>query len=975
MFEPFLKPRVFGLPPGVDFAGEVIAGLNQRLEAEGPEALARVEIVANTRRLQRRLRDVLDEGPARLHPRIRVIGDLALDPMPTLSLPVPPLQRRLELMRLVRGLIMAQPDLAPEAAAIDLADSLARLFDEMEGEGIDPETLRSIEVPEASGHWQRALLFVDVVAAYLKRDDAAPGAEGRLRSLAGHLSSKWHAEPPDHPILMVGSTGSRGATRVLMEAISRLPQGAVILPGFDTDLPETVWNSMGDPSLSEDHPQYRFRSLMDALDIMPNDVGPWTDTPPPCPERNALISLSLRPAPVTDQWLSEAPLLSDLDRACDGMTLVAAESRREEADTIALRLRYAVQEGRTAALISPDRMLTRQVAAALDRWDIVPDDSAGVPLSLSPPGRLFSHVMGGMDPPLRAQTLIEVLKHPLAATGADDRGPHLLMVRELELWMRKRGVPFPTVSDLDAWVEKSPETRGPWADWVAEILGNWSAVSGQVSLEQRLDQHIALLETICAGPSQDGSGGLWDEAAGRAARSLFDDVKMHGSAAGELNQSEFASLLKRLLSAGEVRDRDAGHPQVLIWGTLEARVQSADLVILGSMNDGTWPELPGPDPWLNRQMRREAGLLLPERRVGLSAHDYQLAMAAPEVWITRSIRSDDTQTVPSRWINRLTNLLGGLDDSAPLDAMRHRGAAWVAAARQAAAPRSAVPRAKRPAPCPPASARPGQISVTEVEALTRDPFEIYAKRVLKLRPLHPLQREADALLRGILVHDVMEQFTKHGVDPSDDQASQVLHQITDEVLAAQCPWPTARALWQGRIGRVVDWFLLTEAQRRTQATPTYFEAESETILAQSGTKLIGRADRIDITTEGSAVIYDYKTGTPPSKKQQTVFNPQLLLLAALAERGAFRDLGAMTAKAAYIGLGSDPSEVPAPLDDNPPDKIWAELDALMIEWQSPDRGYTARIANKVDQEDRDYDHLSRLGEWDVTDTAEPVVLT
>ena len=79
----------------------------------------------------------------------------------------------------------------------------------------------------------------------------------------------------------------------------------------------------------------------------------------------------------------------DLPAATAGLTLARSARRRGiEALAIALRLRAAVQEGRRAALISPDRELTRQVAAALDRWGIEPDDSGGTPLHQTPPGRL-----------------------------------------------------------------------------------------------------------------------------------------------------------------------------------------------------------------------------------------------------------------------------------------------------------------------------------------------------------------------------------------------------------------------------------------------------------------------------------------------------------------------------------------------------------------------------------------------------------
>ena len=196
-----------------------------------------------------------------------------------------------------------------------------------------------------------------------------------------------------------------------------------------------------------------------------------------------------------------------------------------------------------------------------------------------------------------------------------------------------------------------------------------------------MDQHLSLAEAIVSGSDTGKSDPLWHMQAGRAAREVMDDLAEHASHGGQMSASDYTDLAGALLSAAEVRDRDAPHPRIMIWGTLEARVQGADLVILGGLNDGTWPEAPPPDPWLNRAMRKEAGLLLPERRIGLSAHDYQQAIAAPEVWLTRAIRSDEAETVPSRWLNRLENLLTGLKDQGggvAWDQMGARGQKWLA---------------------------------------------------------------------------------------------------------------------------------------------------------------------------------------------------------------------------------------------------------------------------------------------------------
>ena len=973
MFPDGPTPRLFGLCPGADFASAVVQGLERRMQGRPPEAMARVTVYVNTRRMQRRMTSIFDAGPARLLPRIRLITDLAHDAIASdLPPPVAPLRRRLELSQFVAQLLDQQPDLAPRTALFDLSDSLAKLLDEMQGEGVPPDRIAALDVTDLSGHWERSLTFLRIVQRYFGATTEAPDQEARQRLVIERLVSAWAENPPTDPIIVAGSTGSRGATALFLQAVARLPQGAVILPGFDFDLPALVWEALSDPLTSEDHPQFRFRRLMDGLGLSSASVQPWEPVQAPSPGRNKLISLSLRPAPVTDQWLREGPLLGDLYDATNGLTLVQAASPRQEAEVIALRLRQAVADGQTAALITPDRMLTRQVAAALDRWNIVPDDSAGLPLPLSPPGRFLRQVIDLFDAQLTSEALLSLLKHPLCHTGVD-RNLHLLATRDLELELRRNGPPFPTAASVRDWAD-TVKKHGDWAHWLAGLIDGLDA-TGPRSLADHLSTHLTVATGFAAGPGQTGSGDLWLETAGREAKRVCDLIALHADAGGTMLPHDYAAVFNSVLNGAEVRNPDIAHPQVLIWGTLEARVQGADLIILGGMNDGTWPETPQPDPWLNRVMRQKAGLLLPERRIGLSAHDYTQAMAGQEVWVTRSARSDDAETVASRWINRLTNLLEGLPEQngpASLAAMKARGDAWLAKAALVSAPDAQVPAMPRPSPRPPVAARPKRLSVTRIKTLIRDPYAIYAEFVLRLRQLDPLSPSPDAPMRGIILHAVMEQFSRAKIRPDAPEARAALMQIAASVLDAECPWPTVRKLWMARIDRVADWFLQTETARQMLAEPRYFEATGQVALDRLDFTLSAKADRFDIAPDGSVLIYDYKTGEVPSAKQQQFFDKQLLLEAAMVEAGAFSDLGQPRVSAAhYIGLGSNPVQSHAPLDKITPSAIWAEFHTLMTVWADPERGYSARMFMLKTTDTGYYDHLARFGEWDETTPVTP----
>ncbi|MBL6637140.1 MAG: double-strand break repair protein AddB [Planktomarina sp.] len=965
MFEDQPGFRVFGTYSGQAFPETLLEGLTTRLQGAAPEQWARVEVYVNTQRMQRRLAELFLQGPARLMPKFHLVTDLAHDPLLSdLPMPVPTLKRRLEIAQLVRKLIQRVEGLAPASAVFDLANSLADLMDEMQGEGIAPDVIEGLDISDFSGHWERALQFITIVQRYFEGGEA-PDKEARQRASVFALTQRWQESPPDHPILVAGSTGSRGTTFHLMKAVAGLPQGAVILPGFDFDMPRRVWAQLSDPKTSEDHPQYRFSRLLGALDLTSEQVIPWIESAPKAAARNRLVSLALRPAPVTFHWRQEGPYLTELDQATQDITWLEAPNQRVEAKAIALRLRQAAELGQTAAVISPDRNLTRRIATALAAWNITPDDSAGIPLSLTAPGRFLLHVLDLAQPQLTSETLLVLLKHPLAHSGAD-RGQHLRNTRELELYLRRDGPAFLTAQTLLQWAETKDHYR-PWVDWInAKVFDRWP--QGPQPLENWIAHHRTLAEGLSAGLVGD-SGQLWEQAPGRDTKTEIENLTKYAPAAGDVDLTDYSAILRGVLNAGQTRNQNHVHSNILIWGTLEARVQSADLVILAGLNDGTWPEPPAPDPWLNRSLRLQAGLLLPERRIGLSAHDFQQAVGAKAVWLTRSIRSDDAETVPSRWLNRIENLLNGLekpDDASWMDRMRARGNEWLGKVEALEAPQAAPPSI-RPSVAPPVACRPESLSVTDIKHLIRDPYAIYAKRILDLKRLDSLTKSADAPLRGTVIHDLLEAFLQTGPWTNAEAAKATLLALAEERLQATVPWPAARRMWLARVVRFSEWFVTQEMVRQAQIVSTKTEIKGEIDLPELNFTLRGTADRIDLLNDGTAHIYDYKTGKPPTQAQQLHFEKQLLLEVEILRRGGFPGLGSLKVTGAtYIGLDNAPTELPAPIDEA---DVWSDLSKLIRAYQSAEQGYAARRAMLKAEESSDYDHLARYGEWSTNQRA------
>lgn len=976
MFRPE-ETRLFGLPPGVDFPQALVAGLRRRLAGEPPEAMARVTLYLNSARMQRRVREIMAKDGPGLLPRLRLVTDLGADfLLPGLPPALPALRRKLQLTVLIARLLDKEPDLAPRAAIADLAESLAGLLSEMQVEGVAPEKIAELDVSDFSAHWERTRQFLMIVAPFFANAEQ-PDAEGRQRLLAQYLIDRWDAAPPQDPIIVAGSTGSRGTTALFMQAVARLPQGAVVLPGVDMDMPAAVWDRLDDALTAEDHPQYRFRRLADRLGLHPSRIAAWTTAAPPAPARNKVMSLALRPAPVTDQWLTEGQGLPMLPEALAGLTLIEAKTPRQEALALALILRDAAESGRKTALISPDRTLTRQVAAALARWGILPDDSAGVPLNQSPPGRFLRQIARLFCQRLGSDRLLALLKHPLTAS-AMARGDHLLLTRNLERDLRGKGPVFPTGADLIAWAAaRKEEAALGWATALAGVIDGL-ATPGRMPLAEHVARLRRLAERLARGPVAEGSGALWDKAAGIEALAFLTELEAEAGYGGELSAGEFRDLFDDLISRREVRDAQLSHPTISIWGTIEARVQGADLVVLAGLNDGVWPALPPADPWLNRKMRVEAGLLLPERRIGLAAHDFQQAVAAPEVVLSRAIRNAEAETVPSRWLNRLVNLISGLParkGPEALGEMRARGRKWLdwaaATDRPLADPPPDLRPAHRPAPRPPVAHRPRELSLTRVERLIRDPYEIYAGKILRLEPLNSLKPQPDSRDRGTVIHRVLERFVRERpVAETRDAARARLMALTEAELEAQVPWPAERIIWAARMRRAMDHLLDFDAEQA--GTPLTLETRGELMLEDLGFRLYGTPDRIDRMEDGTLHLIDYKTGTAPTTKQMASYAKQLHLAALMAEEGGFRGIGPQTvSRITYVGLSGAGKNTDKVLAEGDLEETRAGLARLIRSYMIRSQGYIARRAVETENSRGDFDHLARFGEWEMTDPSRP----
>jgi ATP-dependent helicase/nuclease subunit B len=1047
-----MTPRVFTIPPSVPFLPTMIAAFKAgRLVegcAPGPLGFADATIFLPTRRACRLARDAFLDvlgAEAALLPRIVPIGDIDEDELVFAetatgaaamdALDLPPalggMERRFLLARLVlkwaeqiapagegSPLVVRHP-----AAALALADDLARLMDDMTTRGVPWDELDRLVPDELDAYWQITLRFLQIARemwpTILAERGAIEPAARRDRLIVAEAARL--AAAPDKPVIAAGSTGSMPATAKLLATIAHMPHGAVVLPGLDTELDAESWEAIGGAEQASGarlppapgHPQFAMHALLERIGIARRDVAILA---PPTPAgREVLVSEALRPAAATDKWqarLGDERFAAAVEQALAGATVIEAGNAEEEALVIAVALREAVCEPTcTAALVTPDRALARRVAVTLARWNIAADDSGGDTLGETEAGvfaRLVADVaLGGLAP----APLLALLKHPLARFGADAirhgrgvtaleravlRGPrpragsaglgHALANFRAELAKLRRGEatalhrsdPRVLLGDRDlddaaALVARvaaalAPLESGP-LPFPPPHAGEGREGAREHDFADLATRHREAVVRASAGPDGKALGGQDGLALVQALDDIADTV---GREAFAVAVEDYPELFAVAIDDRVVRRPGAPGNRVRIYGPLEARLANVDRVVIGGLVEGVWPPDPRSDPWLSRPMRHDLGLDLPERRIGLAAHDFAQLLGAREVFLTRALKRGGAPTVTSRFVQRLAAVAG----TERWGAVLARGEHYRELCRGLDAPTAPPRPVARPAPCPPRAARPTSLSVTEIEHWLRDPYTIYAKHILKLPQLDPVDMPPGAAERGSVIHAAIGDFARRYADALPDDPCGELLRIGRAHFAPLDDFPEARAFWWPRFERIALWFAGFEASRRQNMTGAH--AEIRGVLAVptgSGTfRLIGRADRIERLTDGGRyAILDFKTGTPPTAKQVRIgVAPQLTLEAAMLRRGAFSDIApdSEIAELVYVKLkgGEPPGEVKViDLKDQSPDaaaeEAFDKLEALVTRFDDEATPYRSLVLSMWKDRYGTYDELARVKEW------------
>ena len=993
--------KVWSIPPGENFLKALATELARAVDLSSkPDALADATIYVPNRRSARELSAALflaaDETPI-LSPDIRAMGDLEGDEAPPVAefadtdLPpaLSPATRLGTLASLVQAYYRESSGMdVPPSSALAAASELARLLDQAH---LSPEAdwtgLADLaKEADLAQHWENSAKFLEIITdawpEWLKEQGATDPLERRLMA-AKATAAAWLENPPQAPVIVAGSTGATPSGRVLMQAALELPKGLIVLPGLDLassqDQQIAIRSEVG-------HPQNALFNTLAALGVDPEQVAEWPGIKagPQRHARRRMIMEALAPADTTADWRDTLDQLAagagtDVEKfaehALEGLSLIEAPDEAAEASAIALMMRETLEaEGRTAALITPDAGLARRVSALLKRWGIRVPPSAGIPVGRTEAGSFVGLCAKWAVDPGDPVLMMAVLTHKLAAPLEGLAGLELHFLRGPRRWTSLRDLveSIRTRHTIEPYPQFDAEDQEKGIALVESLIARFETANADLSMEDTVTGADAIQRIAALAESVSQTPMPWAGEDGAATSRLLEFVREVSHSLGPMRPAALADLVNSQASQMTVSFGEAEHPQLSIWGPLEARLQSADRVILGGLNEDVWPKRPAPDAFLPRHFRTRLGLGDPEERMGLAAHDFAQLACAPDVTLVYSSRRNDAPAVASRWVWRLKTLAEGALEAKAAEHFAPEAFDPVKLVEALKVNQvDALPGfSAEPTPSARPEGWPKRLSATRVDLLQRDPYALWAEQVLGLSPIDALNDELGAAPRGTAVHKALELFEDEGAPKTADHLMALLKRELLRVGEPEDAWAAREAVWK----RTVDWYMVWRSQRDTGGGKLRQEVRGRIDYTVAGHPftLSATADRIERTSNGDLIIVDFKTGNPPRDKEvATGLSQQMPLQALIAQKGGYDKVPAarvdqlhyvaFKAKPEAFSLGgkhnlpTDPAEMAELAESG--------LLRLVQAYRDPSSQFLSAPRVKFVKYDNGYNLLARRAEW------------
>ncbi len=988
---PLSRPRFSTIPLGYPFIETLANGLLEDFANEPPEILSSVTILLPNQHAARSLREAFEQNNphgAILLPAIHAIADFTENKFDgpnfdrttnlipddcALPSPITPIRRRLLLATLLERwwTIRSKDTYNRYDHALRVAEDLANVMDQIQTSQLGiPRSGTNID-SDIAVHWQETIMFLRIITEQwpqllAERDLLDPAMRRNL--VIQMLTQSWEDDPPQSPIIIAGTTSSVPALLQLISAVAGLPFGKIILQGVDKDLEEQYWQI-----LRPSHPQYALKCLLDHLNLTRDKVTYWDKTVEP-------EYLHHRRRVLTDVMSPGIPSFAD-NRASQngclnlaGLQSITCPDQEYEATIIAMLMNEAIKaKGSRCVLVTSDPNLIQRVKVEAKRWQLIIDDTAGTPVSRTLAGVFFHSIADFATNHGSFVSILSLLKHPLSAGGLDKKTfqDH---VRRLELFIRNRMRISPNHNMKDIlqilFSEAAPKELIAWFQDFLSAARNLLELTddGQKPLGYFLQAHMTFAEWLATELTTNGRTRIYNSEGGHQIMSLMQELILVSKDAPDVISHQYASVFSELLFDTHIQPTQNGGKRLCIWAPIEVRLQQPDLVIISDCNEGTWPPQTNTDSWLSQSIRQMLGLPDADQLIGLAAHEFSHLFCTPNVILIRSSRKAGLETVPSRWLIRLEAALK--NNNSPT-ALIDKSDYWLERANLVDKPEFSPARKHPPSPCPPVQARPRRMSVTRIERWMKNPYEVFARDILKLYPLESITIPQNASYFGTLVHEALAQFEEARADQSLVNSFETLIKIGHSCFLEKPISTINKLFWWPRFERIAKWYVAFSKEHLSGVNTSFSECEGEIIVETPRGPFVitARADWIHQNNDGTLDIIDFKTGALPSTtKLLSGDTLQLPLEAAIARSGGFTNVPASRIRAlVYIRLsGYEAAGEYKELCKNLPEVIDNTLSMVrefVASYDDTSMTYRSAALEPWDARFDPYRHLSRAQEW------------
>lgn len=709
-------------------------------------------------------------------------------------------------------------------------------------------------------------------------------------------------------VIIAGVATGIPVIKKLLQAVALYQHGSIVLYGVDDNMMENEWLEV-----EAMNGQFNFKELFKLLKIDPGSIDYW------CKDRKekspSFLSNALKPSISTINWHKLAP------ENVNNLKYLKCNDQHHEAKVIVNLLENKVYN--KALVVVPDDKLMVKIISWLGLKNIDANIIRDYPLKQSKGAIWMSLCLDLLVQKCSIFSFLSLLKNPLVKIDKE-------IIEYIETLVRDRSFYGNSIFDLKLEDEN-------FQNILAEIENFKDSFSiFNQSFAQLLSAHIAFASNIAKQP-------LWQEREGEELEKFLQILQNNSENLGFILAKDYPRILQHFLNSAYYRLENTDY-SITIAKPIDARLHSADLVILSGLNENIWPETQVIDPFFNRSLQAKLGLPLLEQTIGEEAHNFFCFSQAKEVFFTRAEKISGSSTTPSRWLLRIETLAKKLNIN--LIEKSHNSSLTIIENNL---------KNENDIAMVPVELRPKQLSVTQIEKLVFNPYYIYVDSILSLKKLLPIERKISALDFGLFIHKALELYNAN----SEKSLERLLNSGRQALSLLNLAQQQLQIVFWSRFVRIAQWFIANENQKNK----IYLEIKGRAKIGDNFI-LIARADRLEIATNNAVDVIDYKTGNLSTYKSiQTGRTLQLLLEGIIAARGGFdcqKKLGNVE-NLKYIKLSGseDPVEILEIDLTNDDLLVRAEkyLNDLIKEYEDPATAYHYTKAKKIGY--CEYSHLAR----------------